>query len=533
MSRIAIILSGRFISPSMQSELGSLPPVFLSVAGKTLLEHQVATIEAAGGADTILLSLPSSYDPSLWQAEIVDRLGLRVIHTPEAFSIGEAVLFMLAATKNTSGGLRILYGDTMIAGVDMEEDDLVVVGQPPDAGHWAILSDVETTGRTGRETKLVTRFTDDLDQKVMAGYASFSSIPNLMQAIALEHYDFVAAIGRYDSEIELTFAPRGTWYDFGRPRTFFESRRDFTTERYFNNLKISETTVAKTSAQTKKVSAEAAWFESIPPRLRKYTPAFLGRIEENERGEAGYLLEYLHMLPLNDCFTHFRLPSGSWRDAVQACIAFLAECRQLQDASVGDPEDLYGKKTYERLATFCRQRDIDPDRSWTINDRVVGSFREIVDRALAKIGPTEMTCIVHGDFCFSNILFDTRTGRIRVIDPRGAIDIEQPSIMGDPRYDIAKLHHSFSGFYDLILAGRGTLQERAPYDVLFDVEVTDEQREVSAMFRDALASDGFADLEVVHAITVLLFVSMTPLHVDKPERQMHLAMNALRLALEL
>lgn len=60
---------------------------------------------------------------------------------------------------------------------------------------------------------------------------------------------------------------------------------------------------------------------------------------------------------------------------------------------------------------------------------------------------------MHGDFCFSNILYDSRSNRIKTIDPRGVTPNGKISIYGNIYYDIAKLSHSVIGLYDFIIAG--------------------------------------------------------------------------------
>ena len=82
----------------------------------------------------------------------------------------------------------------------------------------------------------------------------------------------------------------------------------------------------------------------------------------------------------------------------------------------------------------------------------------------------------------------------------------------------------------MILAGHGKLVETAPYAVEFSIAVEPHQQEVSEMFLAALEAEDGADPVEIRAITVLLFLSMTPLHVDRPMRQLQLAVNALRLA---
>ena len=57
-------------------------------------------------------------------------------------------------------------------------------------------------------------------------------------------------------------------------------------------------------------------------------------------------------------------------------------------------------------------------------------------------------CIVHGDLCLSNILYDLRSRICKLLDPRGSFGAA--GIYGDPRYDVAKLYHSIYGLYDFI-----------------------------------------------------------------------------------
>jgi hypothetical protein len=75
---------------------------------------------------------------------------------------------------------------------------------------------------------------------------------------------------------------------------------------------------------------------------------------------------------------------------------------------------------------------------------------------LAAIKPStkDDICIWHGDFHFANILFDFRSQRVKVVDPRGMLSDGTITMFGDARYDISKLVHSVVGMYDSVLAGR-------------------------------------------------------------------------------
>jgi hypothetical protein len=138
---------------------------------------------------------------------------------------------------------------------------------------------------------------------------------------------------------------------------------------------------------------------------------------------------------------------------------------------------------------------------------------------------------MHGDLCFSNLLYDSRNRRIKAIDPRGVVD-RTPSLFGDLRYDLAKLGHSIVGRYDQIVAGRVRLaRDAADYALEFDPIAC--QPWLAEAFGD-LEVDGVGGLSTpVRAVTVSLFLSMLPLHADRPERQQAFVADALRLWREL
>ena len=139
---------------------------------------------------------------------------------------------------------------------------------------------------------------------------------------------------------------------------------------------------------------------------------------------------------------------------------------------------------------------------------------------------------MHGDFCFSNILYDFKSKTIRVIDPRG-LDVEgHQSIYGDMRYDVAKLAHSILGMYDYIIGGNFTYTEMEPYNVELQFPGNDVIKAVQEFFRSMnFAGHTLKELST-YPIMIHLFLSMLPLHSDKPKRQKAMLANALRLYVE-
>ena len=94
----------------------------------------------------------------------------------------------------------------------------------------------------------------------------------------------------------------------------------------------------------------------------------------------------------------------------------------------------------------------------------------------------------------------------------------------DPYYDVAKLSHSIQGAYDFINHGK------------FDVTIDDALRPLALiesqsapwaaeLFRDQLEKSGF-DPELTRLYEASLFISMLPLHIDRPLKVLAFAATA-------
>jgi hypothetical protein len=102
------------------------------------------------------------------------------------------------------------------------------------------------------------------------------------------------------------------------------------------------------------------------------------------------------------------------------------------------------------------------------------------------------------------------------------------SIMGDIRYDLAKLNHSISG-YDFILANRFQCHGFEAQDLSISFQDVGKMSQLESIARNFRVSCiGTGDLEI-SALTIHLFLSMLPLHQDRPDRQKAFLANALRL----
>jgi len=516
---IFLIASAAYVDIELAAEFGKLPPSFLPVGHSRLYELQIDSINQLPGRRC--LSLPASFVIPAWDVRRLGELNVEIVRVPDGLSLGSSIGYALALARHGQGMVRILHGDTVIYDVDGSAIDVVASGYSDSGYDWGIL---------GSSSDLVPDTAEAGTQTVLAGYFAFSDSVALRRALARGQGDFLASVDLYDKEVGLQSLIVESWLDFGHIQTFYSSRCEVRTQRAFNHLHIDFRTVTKSSSDEAKMIQEASWFDSIPSSLRSFIPAYLG--PRTLDGFDGYAVEYLPTPSLHEMFVFGDLDPKVWRSIMGSCFSFINTCREFKGG--GDHDDIIGnlvqKKTYSRLDLFAHQNDFDDRRSLSYNGSSKPSLRDIADITSTVIEPSSSDTIgiMHGDFCFTNIFFDHRRQQIRCIDPRGAVISGAPSIYGDVRYDLAKLNHSASGFYDLILAGHYECSEQGgDYRIDFPAD--------GRIDRVMSASDGFSvagrtldDVQIT-AITIHLFLSMLPLHRDRPDRQQAFVANVLRL----
>jgi thiamine kinase-like enzyme len=147
-------------------------------------------------------------------------------------------------------------------------------------------------------------------------------------------------------------------------------------------------------------------------------------------------------------------------------------------------------------------------------ERVFAVFEDVARR----VGLYEQSffTVIHGDLCMSNILFDRRNACIRMIDPRGSFG--DYDIYGDPRYDLAKLAHSFLGDYDFFVNDMFQCSFHGR-EFRYRPHRTPRHTALQGMFDRWLRRRAGDAYEQVRLIESLLFLSMVPLHRDRPLSQ--------------
>lgn len=515
-----LILSGAYVGTELESEFGHIPPSFLPLGNRRLFQHQVAL--APKGVD-IFLSVPESFSISEHDKHWLTEQQVTILPIPDELNLGAS----LVAALNISGHdlntpLHVLYGDTLFRQLPVG-DDVASVSQAKDSYNWAVLTD-DNAHWLKDSDKLKSE-----SNRIIDGYFKFSQPREIVRCITQSKWNFIEGLNRYHMSVGLTAVESSGWLDFGHVNTYYRSKAEHTTQRAFNELSINSKWIEKASIKNDKIAAEAHWFEKLPFNLRGFIPQYLGSQTQGEK--ISYRLEYLHLTALNELFVFAKLPSQVWQQILSGCIEFLHVCSQQAvepEIPVNSLDILFGDKTPLRLAEYCTANGIDLETSWKYSGQDI-SLNQILRTSEQHLPQArEQLSVLHGDFCFSNILYDFRAGKIKTIDPRGMTPDGTKTLYGDINYDLAKLSHSILGLYDWILAGY--------YDVniennciILDIAESSQHKETQQVFIDLVEKHFGLTAQNLYAMQIQLFLSMLPLHADDERRQKALFANTFRL----
>ena len=522
-----LITSGAFVGQELAAEFGQMPPSFLPVGTRRLFEYQ---LEQIGRERPVFLTLPEGYDIPIDDLRRLEICGATVLLVPEGLSLGESVLFALNLIGGGDQPLWLLHGDTLIDGLPPKEVDRIGIAVGSDGYSWA---EVEL-----EDNRVVTVETVpagvpvDRGKPIACGYFAFEHATELVRSITRKRGRFIDGILDYATTHPLQAVQIDRWYDFGHTQTYFRSRRMVTTARHFNSLTINGRTARKTSNDADKMHAEAGWLRSVPPALQIYTARLIDAGEEPD-GRAFYETEYGYVPTLSELFVFGTVNPANWANVLQSCQLFLSACVEEKGDEPADPllRELTVTKTLERLNRFAGESGFDIDRPLRYDDRPLPSLIKIAEEVanVIEFNSGRRSNVMHGDFCFSNILYDSRVQRVRVIDPRGYVFAGRPSIHGDVRYDVAKLAHSIVGRYDQIIAGRYRLATPFDGNFLIEFEQSPHHLWLEGALEDFSVDGLLGGAPEVQALTIGLFLSMLPLHSDRSDRQTAFIANALRL----
>ncbi|HEX4265701.1 MAG TPA: NTP transferase domain-containing protein [Verrucomicrobiae bacterium] len=340
------------------------------------------------------------------------------------------------------------------------------------------------------------------------------------------------ALQPYIETGELRAHPAGEWFDCGNLDFLTSSRRRLLQARSFNAIQIDDLrgTITKRSEHKAKFLNEINYYRLVPRDLATFFPRL---VDFSLAPQDLFLtLEYYGYPTLSEIWVFEEFEGKYWESVFQT-LRKIVSCFENYSAELSSKAafDFYWNKTIDRLNTFSSQNrrfaSLTKADVIELNGRRLLGWPKIkkeTEARVRKLSAKPRGRIIHGDLCFTNILYDPVSRLFKFIDPRGSFG--ESGIYGDGRYDIAKLLHSLDGGYDFLIHDMFLL-EHSGNRVKLQQFFPSSRGAVLDVFTDVFGGD--YPMKEIRLLEGLLFLSMCPLHEDSPSRQVAMFATGLRI----
>lgn len=534
---ILIVPSAIVVPDELRLDVGSVPTGMIPLRGKPMLEwiaekYQDLNVEMIVSVHEEARAVKQYISNSQFDWTAVD-----IQSTTGLGETVEATLNNIKAERLENSGLYLNFADTLVSPIpDLNSGNYVSRKSVNRTYRWTTFRSSE-----GQIEQIVPKYERSSKKANQTFVGQFGITEPLGFCDALEKAQqqqlesesaFYSALENYLSGRSYTLNTPKTWIDVGHLDTYHQAKRDFLNTREFNELHVNaKNVITKRSDDTSTLVNEIEWYRKIPNELQPYLP----RIYDSSTDPVDpYLkMEYIGYPSLSDIQLYGSHGKHIWNNIFYRLFNVLSEFREFSpDASRKrirlDLEKMYISKTQNRLARLQSQDGFSEffrKENVRVNGKYVPGINKLLDELETTIESGGLlNCdefsIIHGDLCLPNVLYDPRNQIVKLIDPRGAFG--DFNIYGDPRYDLAKLRHSFVGHYEHLINGRFTasVTESEDAHIKYDVETTQAQERRESQFDQALIDQYNTCLSEVKLIEALLYLSMVPLHSDSYERQL-------------
>ncbi len=431
---------------------------------------------------------------------------------------------------------RVLLGDTLITQSINDDTDILLTSKNiTSSENWCLIKNNKDNHLEffDKEKNINTS-----DKEALVGYYAFNDTKYILncctKARLMLKKEISTALIMYQEKYKFKTKQINDWYDLGHTSGIIKAKNILFNARCFNSIAVNTElgTLTKSSTKIQKLEDEALWFNNLPEDLKILTPRFI-KFTKNEQSAS--LTQELYGYPsLQELYLSGDVNLEDWSYIIEK---LFQTHKFFEKYTTNTDKDsllwLYYNKTVERLAELKKQGDywvkLLSKEFETINGNKyngISKLKEQIKDFAEELSQNGSQTIIHGDYCFSNILFDSSNYVFKFIDPRGRLNADA-TIYGDPRYDIAKLRHSICGLYDFIVQGLFKISEKEE-GFEYKVLTTRDYSVLKTVFNKIAETYKFNPIEI-EFIEGLLFLSMIPLHKDNLNRQKMFYIRAVEL----
>jgi dTDP-glucose pyrophosphorylase len=453
-----------------------------------------------------------------------NKLNISYVVTDKTKGPGNSLLQILRMIE--SGQTIINLGDTYIKNLNYRSlnDTLIVSSDFLDEERWAIVKcmDNEIIRFMNKEKVNGEHFYAICGLYCLNNIEVFNNISTLE-----DNTQIIDLLQYYNKENRLTVKKTDEWLDFGHIDKYYISKKRLIQSRGFNHLEYDDLLgiITKKSENKEKFRSEIRWQLELPKNIKVLAP----RVLDYSLGEAPFIaMEFYSYPTLAEIWLFSELNDKMYFSIIDRLFKILELfSTNKKDVSKSDYHHIYIDKTIKRIQNIENTSILKLLESDTIyiNGKLLQNWKQLekkIFHLINELYTKKDNCFIHGDFCLSNLLYDLRSGIVRLIDPRG---MWGSSENGDIKYDIAKLRHSICGDYDYIvndLFSVKSTSDKIKYTIF------NSDRETIKNYFDSKLSN-YYNLNQIKLIEGLLFLSMIALHKDNEKRQLVMYAKSIEL----
>lgn len=292
--------------------------------------------------------------------------------------------------------------------------------------------------------------------------------------------------------------------------------------RAFNSISVDyqKGIFKKSSYNLTKLKEEIQYYSNLPDEIAHYFPLLLYYKEDFSE----YCLEFIPYNTVSELITSNQLNYGQGISLINNLTETLSNIHYCRPSTICcEIANFYIQKTLSRISEleaipfFSRLLKYN---TLVINGNVYNNFNQLKDKFIELVKKmakfNSRISIIHGDFCFSNILYNPESRMIKLIDPRGSF-ITAGSY-GHSYYDYAKLLQCLHGGYDFIMENDFDFVEFNEFNFYFKVKSPELIKNLNKYYINLLVLGGFK-LNYLFLIESSLYLSMASLHYEDLRRQ--------------
>lgn len=298
--------------------------------------------------------------------------------------------------------------------------------------------------------------------------------------------------------------------------------------RHFNSFSIEDNKITKKSSYTEKFNNEINWMVNIPEEIKVFIPKIYNYkiSKKNNNSDFSYItMEYINKKSFDQIYLNQILNKKEIKLFFNYINEFLNKTK-LFTYEISKEEkhkllySIYYLKTIDRVNEIKKDKNLKfyYENQITINGKKYHSIKTYMDKLLKTLknydllNSKEPFCIIHGDLCFNNIIFNEN--KMYLIDPRGSFG--KVGIYGDQIYELSKISHSITG-YDSIINDLFYLNVNEHNEIFYVLNEIKNQHTFRNHFENLVKKN---DLEKIYLAESLLFLSMIPLHNENHKHQL-------------